>query len=160
MPGGPISYISADPENENVFPSTHITAATTGISRYQGLGVSGAIATDASWDLAFDMPPVFPSGQLTLKLGAIADGGGDAIIEPLWAGVGSGEDPGAQALSTETDQTLTLTTDDYLITKIILDAFTTLAVDDLLVMRLTARGSLAGYTLADKLTLIPTLIWE
>ncbi len=173
MAGGPISPVSAYPVTSgNCFPNVHVGAGANS-KHDEGLGVAASIASDSTWRLRFVMPPTLPTGTAKLQLLALANAtAGIAKINPKWASVAAGESPSGATLNAETTTadavsglagaTATLEwgagdNDQYGMAKWILNADTVVG-GEVVVLDLVMETS--GWTLAQTLTLIPSIIWE
>lgn len=126
-----------------------------------GLGVEASVGADSTWQLRWMLPRVLPSGQLKLRLIALADAvTGSAKVNPKWASVAMEEDPSSVTLNAEGTSTLTWSTnddDEYKELVITLDADTPVA-GEILVMSLVFETT--SWTLAVVSTWLPSLYWE
>jgi hypothetical protein len=161
MAGGPILPHSAVPVTAaRVFPNIHVGAGSNS-KHDEGLGVEASVGADAIWRLRFLMPPTLPTGTGKLRLLCLANAtSGAAKINPKWASVAVEEDPSSATLQAETTQTVTWgagDNDQYKELKVTLDA-DTLVANEVVVMDLTFETS--SWTLAQILTVIPSVIWE
>jgi hypothetical protein len=161
MAGGPILPQSAYPVTSGrVFPNIHVGAGANS-KHDEGLGVEASVGADSIWRLRFQMPPTLPTGTGKLRLLMLANAtSGVARINPKWASVAAGEDPSSATLNAETVQAVTWAAgdnDDYKELKVTLDA-DTLVGGEVVVMDLTFET--ASWTLAQVLTVIPSIIWE
>jgi hypothetical protein len=143
-----------------VFPSVHVGAGANS-KHDEGLGVEASLGADAIWRLRFEMPPSLPTGTGKLRLLLLANAtSGAAKINPKWASVAVEEDPSGATLNAETVQTVTWAAgdnDQYKELKVNLDA-DTLVASEVVVLDLTCETS--GWTLAQVLTMRPSVIWE
>lgn len=159
---GPISPISTFPQDSNglLFPNFYSGSGGNASPYDQGLGVAGSIGSDATWGLRFPMPPTIPSGTLKLRLLCLANATSGVVKLTVSDGVcAAGSSPSAVSLTSETQTTLTWgagDNDKYKEAKISLTA--TPSANNMLVVALTFNTT--GYTLAQVLTVIPTIIWE
>lgn len=160
--GGPIFPHSAAPTTDEAFPNVHVGGGANS-KQDVGMGVdAGAtLAADAIWQLRFQMPATLPTGTMKLRLKGIANASsGVMAVNPKWAGVGEAEDPSGAALSAEGDTSITfVAADDYITTYITLDAFSTIAGKDELVMDLTFVDT-AATTITAVTTWIASIVWE
>lgn len=162
MPGGPIFPRSTFPLTSDTFVNFHVAAGANS-KHEEGLGVKNNLASDATWRLRFQMPPQAPSGTAKLRLRALSAAPASskvAKVNPKWASVAVGEDPSSATLNAEGTTTVTFTTshgDKYIETKIILDADTVVAGEEI-VMDLVFES--AGWTLDQISTWIVSVIWE
>ena len=161
MAGGPIFPRSAYPVTSGrVFPNMHVGAGANS-KHEEGLGVEASVGADSTWRLRFEMPPTLPTGTGKLRLLMLANAtSGDAKINPKWVSVAVGEDPSSATPVAETVQTVTWgagENDDYKELKVTLDA-DTLTGSEIVVMDLVFET--ASWTLAQVLTVIPSIIWE
>lgn len=162
MAGGPLLPTSVFPVTSgNCFPNFHVGAGANS-KHDEGLGVAASIGADSIWRLRFQMPPTtLPTGTGKLRLLMLANAtSGSAKINPKWVSVAVGEDPSSATLIAETVQTVTWAAgnnDDYMELKVTLDA-DTLVASEVVVMDLVFETS--GYTLAQVLTVQPSIIWE
>jgi len=175
MSAGPLLPYSAYPVSSLVFPSVHVGAGAN--SKHDvGLGVVASPGTDSIWRLRFQLPPVLPSGTGKLRLLGLANATAGAIrVNPKWVCVAVGESPSGATLNAEgttpdaragaagspgASDTLVWgagDNDQYLEAKWTLNA-DTLVAGEIVVMDLTFETS--GWTLAQVLTCIPSLVWE
>jgi hypothetical protein len=143
-----------------VFPSVHVGAGANS-KHDEGLGVEASLGADAIRRLRFEMPPSLPTGTGKLRLLLLANAtSGAAKINPKWASVAVEEDPSGATLNAETVQTVTWAAgdnDQYKELKVNLDA-DTLVASEVVVLDLTCETS--GWTLAQVLTMRPSVIWE
>jgi hypothetical protein len=161
MAGGPIFPQSAYPVTSGrVFPNVHVGAGANS-KHDEGLGVEASVGADSIWRLRFQMPPTLPTGTGKLRLLMLANAtSGDAKINPKWVSVAVAEDPSSATPVAETVQTVTWAAgdnDDYKELKVTLDA-DTLIGGEVVAMDLTFET--ASWTLAQVLTVIPSIIWE
>lgn len=159
---GPISPISTFPEDTTgqLFPNFYFGAGGNNSPYDQGLGVAASISSDVTWSLRFPMPPTIPAGTLKLRMLCLANAtSGNALFTVSDAKCSAGASPSAVSLASEAQTTLTWSAgqnDKYKEAKITLTAAP--AGNDMLVVAITFNTT--GYTLAQILTFIPTIIWE
>lgn len=160
MAGGPIFPHSTFPTDSDAFPNFHVGAGANS-KQDEGLGVAASIASDTTWRLRFQMPPTLPPGTGKLRLLLLANAtSGAAKINPKWASVAVEEDPSSATLNAEGTQTVTWgagDNDQYKELKVDLDADTLVANEEV-VMDLVFETT--GWTLAQVLTVIASVIWE
>ena len=161
MAAGPFFPHSTIPVTASrLFPSIHVGAGSNG-HRIEGLGVEASLGADSTWHLSFKIPPVLPTGTGKLELDLYANAtAGDMKLNPKWASIGVDEDPSSATLNAEGTSTVTWSAgnnDDRRNLKVALDA-DTLVAGELVVMHLVFET--AGYTLAQVLTVSPSIIFE
>jgi hypothetical protein len=175
MAGGPLFPNSVYPVTAgSVFPNFHTgTVATQVSSQDEGLGVAASLGVDAIWRLRFQMPPTLPTGTGKLRLICLANAtAGIVKINPKWVSIAMGEVPSNATLfaegltpdskagnagATDTLEFGAADNDQYLEAKWILNA-DTLVGGEIVVMDLLFVTS--GWTLAQILTVIPSIIFE
>ena len=100
--------------------------AGSGWSKSLGMGVAGALASNAVWRMGFLLPAVLPTGTLALRLWARANATvGEARVNAKWAMCGSGANPSVTVLNTETTRALTWGAGDagkFKLVTVVLDA--------------------------------------
>lgn len=156
MAGGPLLPRSAYPVTSgNCFPNFH--AATNAHS--EGLGYAASIGADSTWRLWFQMPPTLPTGTMKLLLRCIANAStGNAKLNPKWKSFAAAETISSPTLNAEGVATITFTAvDQFVETKIILDADTPVAGEEVI---LDLVGETSGWTLAQVMTAVASIIWE
>lgn len=158
MAAGPIFPHSAYPVTSGrVFPNFHAATA----AHREGLGVEASVGADSIWRLWFQMPPTLPTGQMKLKLRAIANAtSGDAKVNPKWKSFATEESITSPTLNAEGTSTLTWGAgddDDIKELEINLDADTPVA-DEEVIMDLTFETT--SWTLAAVSTWTASIIWE
>lgn len=126
MAGGPVDYRSSGPGTSGELFAIFYT--TAGGSDMEGLGCAAAadISADRTYTLLFQMPEVLPSGTPKLRISSFANASsGNIVVNPTWrAAATSGFDPDV-AGTAEGNTTITFTAvDDWVETKITLDATT------------------------------------
>lgn len=141
------------------YPMFYDPGSGVGVRRMLGMGIGPSITLEASWGLFWAAPLVIPSGTMKLELWSRANAvSGVARVNPRWAGVAMGQNPGAIAPVAEGTQSITWSAADVIIqTKIILDA-STLTAGQVLEMVLAFDPS--GFTLAVESCHWAWLIWE
>lgn len=163
MAAGPISPVSAYPVDAGwTFPYFY-TGGGANSKQEEGLGVAASVNTasaDVTWRLRFPMPPAIPTGTLKLRLLGLANAtSGTAKITVKDATVSAGASPSGASLTSETQLSLTWAAGDndkYKEGKVTLTPSP--AANDMLVVDLVFNTT--GYTLAQILTIIPTVLWE
>jgi hypothetical protein len=128
MAGGPIAPHSRFPATAGaVFAYVYVSAGANS-KHEEGLGVAASIAADATWRLRFQLPPAIPTGTFKLLLRAQANAtSGSAKVNPKYAFVAAGADPGGATLNAQGTQTVTWAAGDndkYKDAKITLNAIT------------------------------------
>jgi hypothetical protein len=152
------------------FPSTvgavfpYVRSTTVNAFKVEGLAISGDTSLSATLHYVWQIPSVLPIGTAKVEISMVAEGTGNAIIDPAWDSVTAGQtiDYNTSSLNSEGDQTVTFVSGDIDTFKrltVNLDA-TTINADEYLIMRLLLRASEVGWTMADTLLFLPTLIWE
>lgn len=142
-----------------LFPYFYESATNTNTLGYdEGIGVVASLGTDSLAILRFPMPPTIPSGQLKLRLLALADAtSGVAKVTVADGTCPAGTNPGAVSVTTETQVSQTWATADiYVEQKVNLSA--TPAGNNMLIVGITFNTS--GWTLAAISVWIPTIIWQ
>ena len=94
-----------------VFPNVFVGAGS-GWKHFDGLGVTDAttLNADATWALAFEMPPALPTGTATLRTRCISALSSGALkYNPKWNMCGTAEDCSSVTLNAEGTQTVTYT---------------------------------------------------
>lgn len=162
MAGGPIFPLPpyTSDTTGKAFPNFYAGAGGNASPTDYGLGVVASLSGDVVWQLRFPMPPTIPTGTLKLRLLCLANATTGVVkITPSDANVAAAASPSAATLTAEAQQTLTWAAGDndkYKEAKVSLTP--TPAGNDTLVMALTFNTT--GWTLAQNLTVIPTVIWE
>ncbi len=161
MSGGPIFPRSAFPVTASrVFPNFHVGAGANS-KEDEGLGVEADLGGDAIWRLRFQMPPTLPSGTAKLRMRALANAAtGAAKVDVKWVSIAVGEDASDTAVIAEGVDTFTWVSGDedkFLEVLRTLDADTIVAGEEV-VMDLSFVDS--GWTLAQVVTFIVSIIWE
>jgi len=152
--GGPIFPRSSYPvTTSRVFPNFH--AATN--AHTEGLGYEASLGADSIWRLWFQMPPTLPTGTMKLLLRVISAGAGNVKLNPKWKSFGSAETVSSPSLNAEGVATITTVADQFIETKITLDADTPVAGEEVI---LDLVGETSGWTLASVSTAIASIIWE
>jgi hypothetical protein len=105
-PFAPDSITLATPATN--FPTVYDSGSSTG-TRYEDMvGIAASIASDSKVECYWDLPTTLPTGTLKLRVWMRANAtSGNAKVNPKWACVTAGDDPGATALSAEGVQTIT-----------------------------------------------------
>jgi hypothetical protein len=159
----PPSSVSLVGTAGRAYGDVYAAAASTGV-QYQtgGFGIAASIASNTDVWLMWEMPwGALPSGTCTLKLWARAAAtANSAKVNPAIVMSGSGDDPGAQALTAEGTQTLTWAagdSDELKLLSLAMDAVT-IAHSKFLTMRL--RFETASWTLAAKSLWMPRIVFE
>jgi hypothetical protein len=158
----PPSSVSLTGTSGRAFGDVFAAAASTGVQYQTGIGIAASIGTNTDVWLMWEMPwGALPTGTARLKLWARAAAtANSAKVNPAWAMAGSGDDPGALALSAEGTQTLTWAagdSDELKLLSLDLDA-TTVEHSKFLIMRL--RFETASWTLAVKSLWVPRIVFE
>lgn len=162
MAGGPIASYPPYTSNTDgsLFPNFYAGGGGNASPTDYGLGVKASLGADNVWQLRYPMPPTIPTGTLKLRVLMLANAtSGTAKWTVSDATVAAGASPSAATLTAETQSTATWAAGDndkYKETKTALTA--TPAGNDTLVVALTFNAT--GWTLAQVLTVIPTIIWE
>jgi hypothetical protein len=168
MAGGAIAPISAYPlDAAKVFPNIHVTASNA--QHVEGCGVMASLDAEATWQLVFELPPADPSGTLKLVLASIADVAAtqSAYLRVLWIARANGESMDLAEASLNDEHSggdleiehTTAEDDDFIITKVTLDADTiTYGTDHFLLVNVVLKNT--SWDLAVVWTFLPYLIWE
>lgn len=163
MAGGPISPISAYPADTSgrLFPFFYSGAGGNASPHDEGLGVKASLDADATWELRFPMPPVIPSGTLKLRILSLANSNSNAAKFTVSDGLcAAGSSPSAASLTSESQSTVTWSSGDadkYKETKVTLTGASP-AGNEMLVVAIKFQTS--GWTLAQPMCNIVTVIWE
>ena len=157
MAGGPIfPNIEPYPVNSGlVFPQIHETNTNT--RHYPGLGVIASLGSNATWEVRWRIPETLPTGTSNLRLTAVANGTGNAQVNPTWNRIPAGSTLDIASLTAEGTTAIAITPENQVVTDIVLDAHT-LVAGDLVVMDLVLEST--GWTLAAPLTFFqPEIVW-
>ncbi len=160
MAGGPIfpNSIYHTDTTGRTFPNFYSGGGGNASPVDEGIGVKASLDADAVVQLRFAIPPTVPSGTLKLRALHLANATSGTIKYTISdKNVAAGSSPSAATLTAETQSSFTFTTVD-----IYNEVKTTLTSspsgNDMLVVAVKYQTS--GYTLAQVLTSIFTLIWE
>jgi lysophospholipase L1-like esterase len=174
MAAGPLFPHSAYPVTTGrVFPNYHVGAGANS-KQDAGLGVEASLGADSIWRLRFQMPPTIPTGTLKLQCFLLANAtSGVARINPKWVSVAAGVSPSGATPVAETVTPDSVTgaaasgdtvtfgasdNDQYIRVVWTLNATTLPLANETVVLDLTFET--ASWTLAQVLTVIPSLVWE
>jgi hypothetical protein len=126
-----------------VFPNVHVGGGS-GWKYFDGLGVADAttLTGDATWALAFQMPPALPTGTAKLRLRCEANLTSGALkFNPKWNTCGTATDCSSVTLNAEGTGTITYTVADAFVeVDTILDA-STVTAGQTLIMNLVFEDS-------------------
>lgn len=148
----------------SIFPNIHSGAGSSGVKNIEGWGVADAttVTGDVTFECVFPVPPTLPTGTLKLQIDSFANATSGVLkVNPKWFALSAGEDPSSQTLSAEGTTTITWSTgdnDDWIQTKITLDAATTPVGGDKIIMDLVFEDT--SMTLAVTSTHLFSIIWE
>lgn len=162
MTAGPISHYPPYTSDVagNAFPNFYAGAGSNASPTDYGLGVAASLGANVTWQLRFPMPPTIPSGTLKLRTLQLANATSGVAKFTVQDGTcAAGASPSAAALTSETQSSVTWAAGDadkYKETKVALTAAP--AGNDTLVVAITFNNT--GWTLAQILTTIATIIWE
>jgi len=159
MADGPVHPCSIVFDTDGLcFPNNQIGATTGRV--IAGVGVADSLSGDTVLKLLFEMPQSLPTGTAKLRIIGIAEGTGNAKINPAWKGLATGEDFDPASLNVETVQTLTIATAGVgTELKVTLDADVDgVNADEYIYMEVTFETS--SWTLAVVSTFLFSIIWE
>jgi hypothetical protein len=142
----------------NLFPNFYSGAGGNASPVEEGIGVVASLGADEVAQLRFPMPPSIPTGTLKLRNLMLANATTGTVKYTVSdANVAAGADPSSATLSAETQSSATLSAaDTYLEVKTVLTSSPN--GNDMLVVAVTFNHT--GWTLAQVLTNIFTIIWE
>jgi|SRR5579859_3240479 len=162
MAGGPIapSSIYLGGASGNLFANFYAGGGGNAAAHDEGIGVVASLGADATAELRFPVPPSVPAGTLKLRALLLANAtSGTAKCTVKDATVAAPASPSAATLTGETQSSVTWAAggaDKYQEVKTTLTASP--SGNDVLVIAITFNTS--GWTLAQVLTAIFTIIWE
>ena len=162
MSGGPIFHLPPYTSDTagNAFPSFYAGGGGNAAPTDYGLGIAASLGADVVWQLRFPMPPSIPYGTLKLRTLMLANAtSGVAKWTVSDINVAASASPSAATMNGETQQTYTWVSgnaDKYIETKQALTSAP--SGNDMLVVAITFNHT--GWTLAQTLTTVATIIWE
>jgi hypothetical protein len=160
MAGGPITplppYLGG--ASGLLSPGFYVGAGGNASPTDVGIQVVANLGSNATAQLRFPMPPSIPTGTLKLRNLMLANATTGTVKYTVQdANVAAGADPSSATLTSETQSSATISAaDTYTEVKTALSA--TPNGNDMLVVAVTFDTS--GWTLAQILTCIFTIIWE
>jgi hypothetical protein len=141
-----------------LFPNFYVGGGGNASPTDEGIGVIASLGSNATAQLRFPMPPSIPTGTLKLRNLMLANATTGTVkytVQDINVAVGA--DPSSATLTSETQSSATISAaDTYTEIKTVLTS--TPSGNDMLVVAVTFDSS--GWTLAQTLTNIFTIIWE
>lgn len=158
MAGGPITPSSTylGGASGNLFPNFYSGGGGNASPVEEGIGVVASLGSNATAQLRFPMPPTIPSGTLKLRNLMLANAT-TGTVKYTVQDINVAADPSSAALNSETQSSATISAaDTYTEVKTPLTSIP--SGNDMLVVAVTFDAT--GWTLAQVLTCIFTIIWE